>query len=257
MVNNIGDVMKLCPSCNTELQDSSFYKDKSKKDGLSTYCKPCRREKTRLYEVENKDKVDLWREKRLREVAGGWHKDSKICPKCKESKSHKEYSKNKGSITGLHVYCKACDSSILREKIAKNPNYYKDMYRDNRDRFRASNRRARIRNRETLIESCKRWRLENRDKHLASVHARRARMLSADGGFSKKDIERLKKSQSMRCASCDTCLIKSGYHIDHITPLSKGGSNWPYNLQLLCPKCNLGKAAMMPSEWERVKSMDV
>lgn len=248
--------MKLCPMCNTNLQNSDFYKDKSKKDGLSTYCKPCRRQKTRSYEKENKSKVESWRSKRLEKVAKGWHKDSKVCSRCKTNKNHDEYSKNKGSITGLHVYCKKCDSEILREKVNENPDYYKEMYSKHRDRCRASNRRSRVRNRDILIERCRKWRSENKDKYLSSVHARRARVLKADGEFHKKDIDNLKSSQDMKCNSCGVCLKKKGYHIDHIIPISKGGSNWPSNLQLLCPRCNLGKSAMMPDEWERVKKID-
>lgn len=35
-------------------------------------------------------------------------------------------------------------------------------------------------------------------------------------------------------------------HIDHITPLKLGGSNWPRNLQLLCASCNIIKNAKDP-----------
>ncbi|HEY3250979.1 MAG TPA: HNH endonuclease [Ignavibacteria bacterium] len=36
-------------------------------------------------------------------------------------------------------------------------------------------------------------------------------------------------------------------HVDHITPLSKGGKTLPDNLQALCSDCNLGKAAKLSS----------
>jgi 5-methylcytosine-specific restriction endonuclease McrA len=42
---------------------------------------------------------------------------------------------------------------------------------------------------------------------------------------------------------------EQSYHIDHMIPLSRGGSNWPSNLQLLCPRCNLSKHAMTDEEW--------
>jgi 5-methylcytosine-specific restriction endonuclease McrA len=42
---------------------------------------------------------------------------------------------------------------------------------------------------------------------------------------------------------CECCGILTGpkYHMDHIVPVSLGGSNGRENLQLLCPKCNMEK----------------
>jgi 5-methylcytosine-specific restriction endonuclease McrA len=39
--------------------------------------------------------------------------------------------------------------------------------------------------------------------------------------------------------------------VDHVLPLSRGGSNGPENLQLLCPKCNLVKGSRHPDDWAR------
>lgn len=48
------------------------------------------------------------------------------------------------------------------------------------------------------------------------------------------------------CANCACDLsgiiaISNKIHIDHIVPLTKGGTNDPTNLQILCSKCNLKK----------------
>ena len=32
-------------------------------------------------------------------------------------------------------------------------------------------------------------------------------------------------------------------HVDHITPVARGGSDWPTDLQPLCAACNLRKGA--------------
>jgi 5-methylcytosine-specific restriction endonuclease McrA len=37
--------------------------------------------------------------------------------------------------------------------------------------------------------------------------------------------------------------ILSGYHIDHVIPVSRGGLHEIGNLQLLTPRCNLRKGA--------------
>ena len=47
-----------------------------------------------------------------------------------------------------------------------------------------------------------------------------------------------------KCQICGGKVFMSGeWHVDHITPVARGGSNAPCNLQLACPACNLEKAA--------------
>ena len=36
---------------------------------------------------------------------------------------------------------------------------------------------------------------------------------------------------------------ESAIRVDHIVPLRRGGTHDPINLQVLCPKCNIGKGA--------------
>lgn len=78
-------------------------------------------------------------------------------------------------------------------------------------------------------------------------HARRARSKSCEGNLSP-DIEgRLLILQKGRCANCKCKPPK--FHLDHIEPLSRGGSNTDSNVQLLCPTCNLKKHAKDPIAW--------
>jgi hypothetical protein len=44
-------------------------------------------------------------------------------------------------------------------------------------------------------------------------------------------------------------MLHKRYHVDHVMPLSKDGLHDKDNIQLLCPKCNLSKAAKDPYEW--------
>lgn len=53
------------------------------------------------------------------------------------------------------------------------------------------------------------------------------------------------EAQSWRCPYCNSCL-RSGYHVDHIVPLSKGGRHLPDNIQCTCPTCNVRKSDKMP-----------
>ena len=51
------------------------------------------------------------------------------------------------------------------------------------------------------------------------------------------------KKQNFQCQSCGATVEDGAkLEIDHIKPVSKGGTNDPDNLQVLCKDCNLGKS---------------
>lgn len=68
------------------------------------------------------------------------------------------------------------------------------------------------------------------------------------GHFTGADITAKGERQGWRCYWCgQPC--KAEYHIDHIVPLSKGGSNTADNICIACPPCNLSKGGQMPDEF--------
>jgi 5-methylcytosine-specific restriction endonuclease McrA len=100
----------------------------------------------------------------------------------------------------------------------------------------------------TMRKYVKAYKERNRDRLRLAARAfqskRRAWKRSSKGTFTSEDVVKLHALQSGKCACCKINLKK--YHIDHINPLSAGGSNDFYNLQLLCPHCNLSKGAKDP-----------
>lgn len=97
-------------------------------------------------------------------------------------------------------------------------------------------------------ETSKKWIINN--KHKISLYARKQKSIrrSLEGKFSIKEIMDMKIKQRQKCAFCFKS-IKKKYHIDHIMPVKLGGQNYIWNIQLLCPTCNMRKGAKHPNDW--------
>jgi hypothetical protein len=52
--------MKICSGCERKRQKRSFHNNKSKKDGLSTYCKECSKSYMGQYIFNNKEKLNTY-----------------------------------------------------------------------------------------------------------------------------------------------------------------------------------------------------
>lgn len=147
-----------------------------------------------------------------------------------------------------------------KEKISQ----YGERYRkENRERILAQKRKYHFSKREFHVQRSREYYKANFDvlsqrkreynaknKDLVRQWSRnsKARRKGADGFHTKDDIQRILESQKNKCANC-MCDVSGGYHVDHIMPIILGGTNWPENLQILCPTCNLRKNAKDPLDW--------
>lgn len=137
---------------------------------------------------------------------------------------------------------------LTDEQRARKREYMKKWVAANRDKLRSYHRQYN----ETYVLSEER-RKRKRQKRTEwgqrnPLHdiAKNARRRAAEGYFTHMDIHAIWVKQSGKCAYCEVSPPK--FHIDHIIPISRGGSNWPSNLQLLCPPCNLRKHNKLPEE---------
>jgi 5-methylcytosine-specific restriction endonuclease McrA len=107
-------------------------------------------------------------------------------------------------------------------------------------------------------ERMRQWAKDNPERYSQSCkarnHARRSRERNAPGKWTADDIDKLFDQQKRRCAACRVS-IKKGYEIDHKQPLSKGGTNYISNIQLLCFSCNRSKGSRPHEVWLAERSL--
>lgn len=211
--------MKTCPRCKTEKPESEFHKNRTQKDGLQSACIDCMRPVNRAYIDGNYEKVRAAR-KKYREI-------------------------NQEKI-------KAFES----QRRIKNPEKEKarsEAYkRENSEKIKASQSAYYIANAEKRKAYTAHWRSENPGAGTVFSRNRRAAERKAQGKHTKYEVMAILDNQRGLCAGCTVKLERSGankYHVDHIMPLALGGSNDKYNLQCLCPSCNLRKHAKDPICW--------
>lgn len=71
--------------------------------------------------------------------------------------------------------------------------------------------------------------------------ARRARLRNAAGSCSQQQWAWRCALYDHRCAYCGRPLYTGSLTVDHVKPISRGGSNWPANLVPACKACNQRK----------------
>lgn len=138
-----------------------------------------------------------------------------------------------------------------RVKNRKKENATTAAYRaNNREKLRAAAAEWRVNNPEENKARQARYRVNNPEKVNAKNRNRHACKKMAEGHHAAEDIQRIHQAQNGKCAYCKVKLGKK-YHVDHIVPLAKGGSNWPANLQITCASCNSSKCDRDPIEHAR------
>lgn len=204
----------------------------------------------------------------------------KICTKCQQSKpaTTEYFSPGKTYRGGLRAICKECRVKATAQYRIANPNQRKEYRRANRDRINAKVRKYNAANREHVNKrqranyaANRQWRLSQRREYekvnqayiahrnrnywranperMKAKNARRvARERNAPGHHTAADIRQQYKAQKGKCYYCDA-KVGDSYHVDHVVPLSRGGSNGPENIVIACVTCNSSKNNRLPHEW--------
>ena len=169
----------------------------------------------------------------------------KTCTKCGESfpATSEFFHRQKTHKDWLQSHCKTCRSENARER-RKNPEVLKKQKQQKCEWRKNNLEKDRKRNREYSRE----WRKDNLEKYAANSARRRTIKLNQTPEFTESEDKQIKliykKSHE----------LGSGWQVDHIYPLIKGGLHHPNNLQIVTKSYNLQKGSKLnfrnPFEWE-------
>lgn len=231
--------MKRCNRCN-ELKDrSQFGKNKNASDGLDHYCKECRKKYRAEHKAniaESRARYNKTHREEIRERAKAKYTPHPIIKQTEEERKakQKQYRLNH------------------REKIME---YGREYRRKNREKCCDLTKRWIENNRDRIKEQKKQYRKDHPDKwkaqHKANKQKRRARIKGNGGTYTAIQLEECLAFFNYRCAYSGEPLEKD-YHIDHIVPLSKGGTNDIWNIVPSNREPNLDKSNKDLDGWYRV-----
>lgn len=192
--------------------------------------------------------------------SGQANHSQKNCYKCKQTKSTFEFGSDKSRYDGKQPVCKACVRLIGAEYRANNKEKRKAIV----DKYRAANRekcnlatklsnqkhpetqRKWVeKNREKVRETKRNWAARHSEQNKEIKINNKAKRRGAFGNHTPQQITDLLHKQKHKCACCKTD-ISDKFHRDHIIPISAGGTNEIFNIQLLCAFCNTSKGAKDP-----------
>lgn len=193
----------------------------------------------------------------------------KQCTKCKEFKPVTDFYKKSKAKDGLTYRCKSCLAVQSHEYHQRN----KDICRDRLNSWREQNReyvrerdkeyrktrpdiefakqkRYRDTHKDKLYIKGKNYRENNREYFRAKYKERADTVKNtSDGSVTQEFCNQLLEAQHYKCAYCGCDLTDKNRNIDHIIPLSRGGTHTADNIHFVCVDCNMSKGNKLESEW--------
>ena len=126
-----------------------------------------------------------------------------------------------------------------REHAEQAAEWKKNWNAENPERMAELQSRWLEENREERREYVNAWAKLHPESAIIREHRRRSRELSATGNYTKQEWNELVSDYGGRCAYCNQESDK--LTVDHVVPLSRGGTNDISNILPACRSCNSKK----------------
>lgn len=245
--------MKHCSVCKLQKPLPDFPNDRSKRDGKGSTCFPCARARNRRnYYGKRQEILKAATKERQRQRRGELYEFGvrRRCRRCGEWKEWEQFGDEPRASDGKRSECKACASAYNKARWPK--------VRERANARRGERRRA---NAEAEAARVKAWHAANADRVRAykrrsrvkrrreepwlyrfRVHQYRERKRAAPGSCTLEQAIARVEFYGGRCWLCGAVADA----LDHVKPLTKGGSNWPANLRPCCHSCNSRKSNAWP-----------
>jgi len=139
---------------------------------------------------------------------------------CKDCNLPQELEASFRFLKHRNNYCNSCNNCVRARQL---------LYRQN--------------NRWRYNESSKKWAKRNPEAGRVASKNRKALKRNAKGTFKTNERISLKDHFNYTCLMCGKSEPEIKLTVDHVLPLSKGGSNSIENIQPLCHSCNSSKKA--------------
>lgn len=166
----------------------------------------------------------------------------KICPRCQKPG---QFTLDKRTQDGLCYYCKDCKKELNKgygSWYARNKELGREQrrnyYSKHKDEMNARVRDNYAQNKTERGEQIKNWKKANPLKVKLMSIQRRATKRGARGFATDAQIQARIDLFGGLCAYCGE---REYEHLDHVIPLSRGGTCWPSNIRPACSFCNLSK----------------
>lgn len=216
---------KHCKDCGQTKPRTDFYRDGSRTDGLSFYCRPCTRARNNARTAQDPEAN--------RARARRWAIDN---PERKRATDAKWVAENRERVAEGQARWKRENRDRYRESL-------RDWYHANKDRHKELSRRWREQNPDEARETKRRWARANQDAVRLIAANRRARQRSLTTvPFTAAQLAQKWAYYGNKCWICHGPADST----DHVKPVAKGGAHMLCNLRPACRPCNSSKCDKWP-----------